>query len=315
MNSHKAWFALGTILLVATQGCNGGPTKNLTTSSARDMLKTKLGTSSQHTYRFAINSVSEVIQLPTREDYSVGSYRNDDPRSSVQRLLQAGYIIQSREDSSVPNVSGDYKVELTWPKENGIWTRNAIYTFNLSMQPTYATVSGGYTANSWYVTGQEAMRQNGPLTGSVSPDGTVKLGYGSQFGTTEENYKFSSNGSTLTLTGKQPFLTGNPNMTLVGTGPGGSIVVPKFSYAFSDKFKRLPSVSANVLDAGDVEIDDVSNLLLATDTIAHAQFTWHVNFNDAAKALTGQASMQGTGEMNFGKQPDGAWVLTAYNLR
>jgi len=50
-------------------------------------------------------------------------------------------------------------------------------------------------------------------------------------------------------------------MTLTGSGPGGTISVPSFSYAFSNSFKPLPAPDANEIYVGDIAIDGVNNLL------------------------------------------------------
>lgn len=314
---HLAGLLCGLALLALAVGCKGGSsTKSLTESSAKRMLIAKMSAENKDDYLLDFDAVSEVIREPTREDYTDGTYRINDPRLAVGRLVKAGYITQSRKDFTVPNVSGNYRVELKWPKEvSSIALRNAIYTFSLSMEPTFSTVSGKYSLDSWVNSGQETMSANGPLIGSVSEDGTVQLAYVTQYGSRiEEAYKFGISGQGVTLTGNQPFLNGIPTMTLTGNGPGGTISVPSFSYAFSDKFKPLASPRANEIVTGKIVVDEVSNLLLVTETVAQANFTWHVTFNDAAKALTGQTTASGTGQMTFGKQPDGNWVLAEYHI-
>ena len=314
---YMAGLFCGLTLLALVVGCEGGSsTKNLTESSAKRMLVAKISADNKDNYLLNFDAVSETIREPIREDYADGTYRINDPRLAVGRLIKAGYIIQSRKEFTVPNVSGNYKVELTWPKEvSSIALRNAIYTFSLSMEPTFSTVSGKYSVDSWVNSGQETMSANGPLIGSVSQDGTVQLAYVTQYGSRiEEAYKFSTSGQGVTLTGNQPFLNGIPTMTLTGSGAGGTISVPSFTYVFSDKFKPVAPPNANQIVAGKIVVDEVSNLLLVTETIAQANFTWHVTFNDAAKALTGQTTASGAGQMTFGKQPDGNWVLAEYHI-
>jgi hypothetical protein len=211
-----AGLLCGLALLAPVVGCKGGSsTKSLTESSAKRMLAAKFIAENKDDYRLNFDAVSEAIRVPTSEDYADGTYRINDPRLAVGRLIKAGYITQSRKDFTVPNVSGNYKVELTWPKEvSSIALRNAIYTFSLSMEPTFSTVSGKYSVDSWVNSGQETMSANGPLIGSVSQDGTVQLAYVTQYGSRiEEAYKFSISGQGVTLTGNQPFLNGIPTMT------------------------------------------------------------------------------------------------------
>ncbi|MHB1488203.1 MAG: hypothetical protein ACYCZM_11720 [Acidimicrobiales bacterium] len=314
---HMVGLFCGLTLLALVVGCQGGSsTKNLTEQSAKRMLVAKISAENKDNYLLNFDAVSEISREPTREDYAEGTYRINDPILAVGRLIKAGYIVQSRKDFTVPNVSGNYRVELKWPKEvSSIALRNAIYTFSLSMEPTFSTVSGKYSLDSWVNSGQETMSANGPLIGSVSEDGTVQLAYVTQYGSRiEEAYKFSTSGQGMSLTGNQPFLNGIPTMTLTGSGPRGTISVPSFSYAFSDKFKPLASPNSNEIVAGKIVVDEVNNLLLATDTVAQARFTWHVIFNDAGRALSGEPRVSGTGNMIFGKQPDGNWVLSEYEF-
>jgi hypothetical protein len=55
-------------------------------------------------------------------------------------------------------------------------------------------------------------------------------------------------------------------------------------------------------------------MILSSDTMAQAAFGWQVDFNRAAKALSGKDKASGTGSVIFVKQPDGNWVVTGYGL-
>jgi hypothetical protein len=282
------------------------------------MLKGKISSDKADNYLVSFNDVRNTIKDETREDYSQGVYEKmtpgvalfslPNPKLAVQRLLKAGFITQTRKDITIPNVSGDYHVHLIWPK--GSWTGDATYELHVSMQPSYASISGTYKVQTTYPNGGPAMSSSGPLSGSVSPDGTVHILYGG----TPATYQYHSGGGTVTLTGDQPFATQMPTMTLTGTGAGGTISVPSYSYAFSTKFTPLPPPHDGEISAGTVSIDDVTNLLLAGETAARSSFAWHVDFDDAAKALTGQTKATGTGHAEFGKQPSGDWVLAGYGF-
>jgi hypothetical protein len=285
------------------------------------MLVAKMAADQKDEYSLSIGNIRQTLNEHTRNDYSQGSYseylsagfmRVPNPQVVVQRLLKAGYVSQSQTSFTVPNVSADYHVELTWPK--GGWTRNATYALTLSMNPTYNSISGHYHVEAWYSTGQHAMTADGPLTGTVDANGTVHLAYGSQYGATNADYIFKSENGEETLTGKQPFLTGMPTMTVVGHGPGGEITVPVYSYVLSSKFETLSPPHQDEIQAGRIEIDQITNLLLSSETMAQASFGWHVDFNDAAKALSGQDKVSGTGNVVFGKQPDGKWVVAEYSF-
>jgi hypothetical protein len=120
-------------------------------------------------------------------------------------------------------------------------------------------------------------------------------------------YAFKSDGSTVALTGRALFEC-SAEVIASGTGPGGVVVVPRYTYSYADKLKQLLDATGN-LKAGSTKVDGVSNLLLTIETMATAKYAWHVDLNDAAAAVAGMKTVFGQGEAVFRKQPDGAWVL------
>jgi hypothetical protein len=265
-----------------------------------DQLKTK-----GDTFTVPLNFVAEEVRSPTREDYLAGSYGDSGPKASIQRLLKAGYMSQTREDIKLINVTGTYKAEPAGCGSGGAGIGKQVYTFTLAMQPSYAGVSGEYTYESWYSSGQHSASFNGPVSGEVKPEGAVTLVYGPM--STRRDYAIKSDGANLTLAGPRMFACDSA-VIATGTGPGGFILVPKYSYVYADKLKRLLDSSGN-LKGGTIKIDDVHNLLLETDAIATAQFAMHIDFNAAGTAVLGKAMMSDNGNVTFRKQPDGTWVL------
>lgn len=285
------------VLVLALQACASN--KPLTASSAKAMLTESLKKKGD-AYMVTITSVARQIRSQTREDYSAASFGDSDPRAQVGRLLKAGYITQAREDLTYRNVTGTYKCNT-----HSRWG-NAIYTFTLSMQPGYNAVSGEYTFDWQY------SESAGPVHGEVMQDGHLRLVYGPM--SSQTTYEITVEGNTTRLTGPNLFVQDGGQMTVVGTGPGGFVTVPRYSYVFSDKFKELLDPSGDLIRGGKIEIDDVHNLLLATETVAAARVTWHADLNNAATILLGKDKIDGEGSATFGKQPDGAWVLTGFQM-
>jgi hypothetical protein len=281
------------------------------------MLVAKMAADQKDTYALAFGNIRPTLNEQTRNDYNQGSYPEylsagfiqvPNPQVIVQRLLKAGYVSQSQNSFTVPNLSGEYHADMSWELMG--YHMHATYALTVSMNPADNSIAGHYHEES---TGGGAQSADGSLSGTVDANGTVHLTYGSQYGGANEDCTFTSANGEETLTGKQPFLNG-PNVALVGHGPGGNITVPVYSYALSSKFATLPPPHQDEIQAGKIEIDQITNLLLSSDTMAQASFGWHVDFNDAAKALSGKDKASGIGNVIFGKQPSGNWVVAEYSL-
>jgi hypothetical protein len=285
------------IVLTAQTGC-AQTTKTLNEASAKRMMIEQLKTNGD-VFLVQLNSVGDEIHSPTREDYVTGSYAEASPKAAVQRLLKSGYLNQSREDLRLINITGTYKAE-------GNVCGKEVYTFSLSMQPSSPAVSGQYTYNHLYQDGQQGMKIDGPVTGEVMPDGTLTLFYGPM--NARSDYTIKADGTTIVLDGPKFFSC--TKVIATGTGPGGFIAVPKYSYSYTEKFKALLDATGK-LKAGTIKVDDVHNLLLETDTIATARCAIHIDLNAAGAAVLGKAILPDQREVTFRKQPDGTWVLPA----
>jgi hypothetical protein len=316
MISSKAlrWLSCG-IAIACLVGCDSSSTAHLNESSGKSMLVAKMAADQKDKYLLSFAGIPYTLKQLTRNDYSQGSYpeslpafmgsRIANPQAVIQRLLKAGYVSQSKTTFTVPDVSGNYEAELSW-LWGGSYHMKATYALTISMKPADNSISGHYHEES---TGGGAQYANGPLAGSVDADGIVHLSWSGK----NLAYSFNFTNGEKRLTGKQPFV-GGPDVTLVGHGPGGEITVPVYSYALSSGFETLPPPHQDEIQAGKIEIDQITNLLLSSDTMAQAAFGWQVDFNRAAKALSGQDKASGTGSVIFVKQPDGNWVITGYGL-
>ena len=90
--------------------------------------------------------------------------------------------------------------------------------------------------------------------------------------------------------------------------------MPIYSYSLSPKaFASVKAVNGhNVVDVGKCAVDSVDTLLLAAETVATGNYKWHRECNEIGRALSGSNVQNGGGPVQFGKQPDGTWVLTRH---
>ncbi len=282
-------------------------THTLTEASARRMIIDSIAKTGDG-YTIPLRPIAERIQGQMREDFAAGEYEEPDIRLQIQRLLGAGYISQSREDLRYKNVTGSYQAQPPGCGSGGADIGEQIYTFTLSMRPMFSDVSGQYTFDSWYRDRhQHSAGFRGPVRGEVSPDGILNVGHGAN-GESRQFQDHLRGQRHHALVGPMVFACGHGPMTVSGTGPGGEIVVPRFSYKFSDRLKPLLTTSGD-LKAGKYKVDKVENLILQIDTIATAQYLWHVDLNEASVAIAGKPRVTGTSEITFRKQPDGTWIL------
>jgi hypothetical protein len=283
------------------------------------MLKSRIDVTKNDSYSVDFAPLAQNMRVWTYDDYSVGQYGANDVRSTIQRLFKAGFVNQTVETLTYPNVAGEYRGNFDFPEPVNFSKQT--YSIDISMVPDRPEFSGEYTYDA-VRRGEGEKHNSGQLHGTVAQDGNVTMGllitgepwqYGGA-------YKFSCLGKKVSLTGPYPFdplapiFFGLPSATFVGTGPCGSISVRRFTYSFSDKLTSLFRPNSTSLVGGHFAVDEVTDLLLETETIAEARFTWHVDLNEAARALLGRDSVRGNSGLTFQKQPDGNWVLTHYNF-
>jgi len=269
------------------------------------MLNQRVVVDNRSIYVVPIGDVGASLNAgQTFEDYSLGVYQIQDPRARVQRLLKGGYITQSVENLAFPNISGTYAFDVV----PSVWVTKGSHSMTLLMKPGSSSVSGSYTYNGWFRE-QHTNAFQGPVSGEVSQGGTATLRVSGGEGT----YHIVIAGNNIKLTGPDLFYN-EPPITLAGTGPGGSVTVPKFLYAMSSGLTQFLTASHDAIKAGTIQVDDLSELLLLTDTHAGARFRWHVDLCEPAKQVLGQNTVAGTGHVEFGKQPNGEWVLTGYDF-
>jgi hypothetical protein len=87
-----------------------------------------------------------------------------------------------------------------------------------------------------------------------------------------------------------------------------------YSYAFTSKLKVDTVNQSEQASLGHIVVTEVNDLLLTTDTVATGKFPWKFEYNSFGEAITQSKQPNKTGLVQFGKQPDGTWVVTQIDL-
>jgi hypothetical protein len=292
----------------------------LTPRTAKAMIVKANDTTPLH-YSATYGEIERIVAEPTIEDYTQGQYAPGSSKEKVKELIAAGYVAITRtEAKSVPTVAGEYSG--TFGPSNETW----LLTANLSNVPNTDTVTGSF---SQVLQRGIHCRADGSVSGVLENNGEAKLhfeaskgeggmctdwGWNGPLSITRSDHA-AANG---TCTGFWNIYNSTKvdlkcNMRLPASAP--SIESKRYYYGFTPKFQSLvANPGQKTLIAGDFKLDEVTDLLLVPgmDSAATATEVGHVDYNPAAKILTGQASMQVSRNAEFRKQPDGDWVLTGH---
>lgn len=103
------------------------------------------------------------------------------------------------------------------------------------------------------------------------------------------------------------YLIGRGDYLYVGPASGKRTEVRRYSYSFVPELHT----ESGYAPGGQVQVGEISNLRLTTETSATANFGWRVALSPLAKILIGDVQPAGSGVVEFGKKPDGTWVLIA----
>jgi hypothetical protein len=302
---------LGSCYLQSVVACSSA--QRLTPATAKQMLEEYFRTEAKNILSF---DYSDVAKLPGRknfEDAKKGVYKPDTFEATVQRLVNAGFMDQQVETLTLSDLTGNYQ----WQARNAPMSRAtlSIHQGSPMVSGTFQAFREGYGTNEPPVLGCE-----GNLFGHVNVNGTVSLSFKAT--RVPGGCSMPSEGETLTYTVSRKDdsvsltdLDRNRSLDLKGHSTGGQVTVPVYNYTFTSNFRKFTVTPGYNLRAGTVVVDSVERLLLGpTDTRAEAEFRWHATFNDAARAFSGKSENHGVGRVEYGKQPDGSWILTYAHL-
>jgi hypothetical protein len=164
-------------------------------------------------------------------------------------------------------------------------------------------------------------RESAGVSGNARPDGSISLTFlistfnGMPNYEGPYTYNLSSAGGQVTLNGLDPYAQ-NTRISLARVGPqsAAKISVATYSYAFAPKARVMAVNGSDQASIGKIVVTGVDSLLLTTDTVATAKFRCQLDLNEIGQVITQSERPEKVGEVQFGKQPDGVWVITAINM-
>jgi hypothetical protein len=94
-----------------------------------------------------------------------------------------------------------------------------------------------------------------------------------------------------------------------GSATGQTVSVRWYEYAVSPQLEKRISRTQydSYIEEGEIEIGDLSNLKLVTETTASASFAWTVTPDQLGGVLLEGKKPSGVGRAQFSKKPDGSW--------
>jgi hypothetical protein len=304
-------------LIIAGVGCSNQ--RQLTPESAKKMI---IGASDTKGKPFSVSyaRLEPVVMASTLENYAEGQYPPGSAKQQIKDLIAGGYVSQSKEIKRIPIISGEY---------SGTYSEWNV-TASFENVPDTDTIRGSFAQ----LHRPSQCHEGGQIGGVLGPDGSglVEFVYtkgGGCFSRGEQASALLTKSDGTTFKGSCDGMwsdaaaggvSGTMKCNLVfhsPNPPSNYTEATRFHYSFDNKFTALAAQpQQKLISAGSITVDIVQNLLLGpSETMASGEFQWHVEFNDPARIIEGKQTTQGLGHAEFGKQPDGNWVLVNYSLR
>jgi hypothetical protein len=298
------FLSLAVIAALFLGGCGSASTKNLTPSSAKQLLQAQLTTESKVTgVTSTYASLVPLLDHETFVDYELSGFVGNNVPAILGRLVKAGLVKKTVGSHSYANVTGRYEGDAKY---------DVFRPIVLEMKPSgMITGSYRYFNNGYWC--------DGVIFGHITPDGSLDL-QGQHVGP----YYCPSPSDGLHAWRVQSGGTGG-GLSLIGPltvhGPGspGSFALTTYTYNLTTKFGNLlvNTPAGRLVKVGDrAQVDSVDELLLGEmgETIAEGKFTWHLVYNEAGAAIFATDGENGTGRAVFRKQPDGAWICKSHEF-
>jgi hypothetical protein len=295
----KTALASVTVAAVIAVACTSGSV--LDETGAARLIQASIGTES-----FMV-SVADLVGLMRRSPNDYRSANNNSTAAAkLRRLIEGGFVKQTVEAQTYPDISGTWIYERTESLGTASDTWN--FTITLAAVPSSDRVLGNCSIRrlNKSVGGTSDERWSHQVNGSVREDGLVQLSGGRCFGDQQPvSYHYKEDAKAARL---QPI---NPTYrTYTGTATGRTLRVTWYTYAFGERVAvSTSSQNTAQVASGQHRIGEVTNLHLLTETHAAANFAWTVSFNEVGRLLLDSAPQHGTGTAEFVKKPDGTWVL------
>ncbi|MGP8248175.1 MAG: hypothetical protein ACLQVN_27150 [Bryobacteraceae bacterium] len=310
-SAHRI-IAIGCLALLATVEGSCQSRKQLTETSARDLIREYISSQKQ-SFTVPVGAILPLMSR-TKKDYTATA--SNEVEVAVKRLIGTKLVMQTPVMIAYPVISGQFSRRYTIDNDTARFSldhKDHWYT------ETYTVETG---PNSNVVTGKREITIDPPYgsrsnlvqqqsaTGAVRPDGSVDLqtasiGHADYVLDVRFRFAYIEDGPTAYLQ--------SPNGTkLVGKASGRKVELKEYEYSFSPEMQKrvLGQGQQAYVSGGSFEIGEVSGLRLLGETEATAAFAWHAAMNDLGRALLGdEAKPAGTGAATFAKKPDGTWFI------
>ncbi len=303
-------YLLGLCLLLVV-GCSRS--KELTPESAKAMIQAEIKAKKQ-VLALPLGGVDALFKETFFHNYATESFTVDEDGAAFQRMVKAGLLEASIQEITQLNISGAYE---------GIWTKcyNVHFDINLDQFPA---VSGVYKLESQgcWPGPRRGETFSGTLSGEIKPYDTILMRFSPRLLDSFEYARLNSNniqpaggGESTALTGQT--LSGQTSwpISLSRSGHSPQLPVKEYQYLISPVLAAQMRSETKTVEAGEYTLDSVDDLLLVTETVAESGLSWHSKLNQVGSALSGETQVVGKGKAQFRKQPDGVWVLSAYELK
>lgn len=299
MPKYLALNSLVCFILIVGCGSPATSVKQLDESTAKRMVADRLDTKQ---YELSINQILPFLVIA----HSIVDYRMGDivPYGPVlKRLLEEGFISQTIHTTSCPEVSGTFvrgcpeaDCNLGWFKQQ--WTLRPIPgTDQLQGEYIFESAIARFAPHSAIAT----IEADGTFNLSCLDGGCEDTGQG-------QYYEDGGNGYL-----RFPQYSRQLNVPYIGPATGRKLKATWYTYALTPKFQgfiQYGPAGPYVL-GGNIQVGQVTNLRLNTDTQASANFAWSVSLNDVGKMVSQGNAPNGTGRAVFGKKPDQSWAIDA----
>lgn len=284
-----------------------GQARQLTPATGRILLQRAMGCC----YPVDYNGVAEIISNPSLRDFSKADEDEDPAAKALSKLIRLGLVTKQQTESSFPNIFGVWQGRTNNCSQ---FTLTFLESELPALKGTYSVGGCGYY--SW---GASA----GEFIGLINSGDKVAIDFKPPMadGRWEHAELLLASVNPMTLRGeadnpsrKDMNIYRNP-IVIKAARTAERLAVKQYTYMATPQLESLGmNVRRGTINGGTVKVDRLEQLLLSDPVRATARFYWHVDYNMAAQAITGELQASGIGIVAFSKQPDGRWVSTQYRL-
>jgi hypothetical protein len=267
--------------------------KRLNESSAKELVQESV---SKQLFKIPLSPYLSLLG-PTMKDRSAPTGRTIED-SIFRHLIKQGLVSQKVDIIQYPVISGVFSGRRD---EGSTFDKRE---FNLEMVPNSNSLVGEATEIHQYWA--NPARHN--VTGAVEPDGTVTLSDPSVG--IRAVYKEQGAIAHLERMECQDTSYYGP-CSFIGKASGRKVDIKWYTYSWSPEFQQkiVQIGDDSAVKGGRIEIGEVSNLRLVTETEATAQVTYTAVLDNVGQCFYPAGPPKGQWRVLFGKKPDGTWFV------